>query len=220
MTPLVLRPEPGAAATAARARALGLDPVVAPLFRIVPRAWALPDARFDALLMTSANAARALGAAPAGLAALPLYAVGPATARAAAAAGFADIRTGPGDVAGTAALAAADGVGALLHLAGADRVAAPAAPVILPVTVYASEAVDPPPLLPSGPHLALLHSPRAARHYRALVAPDGTMPARHSIAAISPAVATAAGPGWRAVGIAAESDDDALLAVAARLCQG
>ncbi|QHL90208.1 uroporphyrinogen III synthase HEM4 [Sphingomonas changnyeongensis] len=220
MTLLVLRPQPGAAATAARARALGLDPVIAPLFRIVPRAWALPDARFDALLMTSANAARAIGTAPAGLAGLPLYAVGHATAEAAAAAGFVDIRTGPGDVAGTAARAAADGVRALLHLAGADRVPSPALPEILPVTVYASEAVDPPPALPPGPHLALLHSPRAARHYRALVAPDGAVPARHRIAAISPAVAAAAGTGWDAVGIAPRSDDDALLAVAARLCQG
>ena len=56
---LVLRPEPGASATAGRARTLGLDPVLMPLFEIEPIAWTAPDpAGFDALLLTSANAVR------------------------------------------------------------------------------------------------------------------------------------------------------------------
>ena len=56
---LILRPQPGADETAARARTLGLEPVVAPLFTIRPLAWEPPDpAEFDAVLLTSANAAR------------------------------------------------------------------------------------------------------------------------------------------------------------------
>ncbi len=40
---LVLRPQPGADETAARARALGLEPVVAPLFSVRPLHWTPPD---------------------------------------------------------------------------------------------------------------------------------------------------------------------------------
>jgi uroporphyrinogen-III synthase len=39
-----------------------------------------------------------------------------------------------------------------------------------------------------------------------------------AIAAISDAAADAAGPGWSEIHIAAEPGDDALLALAARLC--
>ena len=56
---LVLRPEPGASATVERARELGLDAVAVPLFEIEPVAWEAPEAaRFDGLLLTSANAVR------------------------------------------------------------------------------------------------------------------------------------------------------------------
>ena len=56
---LVLRPQPGADETAARARALGLELVVAPLFAVAPLAWTPPDpAGFDAVMLTSASAAR------------------------------------------------------------------------------------------------------------------------------------------------------------------
>ena len=57
---LVLRPQPGADATAARAERRGLRAIVAPLFRIEQRAWDMPEEPFDALLITSANCARAL----------------------------------------------------------------------------------------------------------------------------------------------------------------
>ena len=42
MKVLILRPQPGADESAARARALGLDPVVAPLFSLRPRSWEPP----------------------------------------------------------------------------------------------------------------------------------------------------------------------------------
>ena len=59
---LILRPEPGAGRTAERARKLGLVPVVAPLFAIRALPWTPPDAAgFDAVMLTSANAAREAG---------------------------------------------------------------------------------------------------------------------------------------------------------------
>ena len=56
---LVLRPEPGASATVAKARGLGLNAVAMPLFEIEPVEWEAPDPeRFDGILLTSANALR------------------------------------------------------------------------------------------------------------------------------------------------------------------
>ena len=71
---LILRPQPGADETAARARALGLDPVVAPLFTVRPLAWQAPNpADFDAVMLTSANAARFGGDALTPFLGLPCY---------------------------------------------------------------------------------------------------------------------------------------------------
>ena len=84
-TLLVLRPEPGASATAARIAARGVDAVVSPLFEVRPLPWeAPPPEDFDALLLTSAQAARHGGTALGQYHSLPLYAVGAATAAAGA----------------------------------------------------------------------------------------------------------------------------------------
>ncbi|HMN55273.1 MAG TPA: uroporphyrinogen-III synthase, partial [Sphingopyxis sp.] len=65
---VVTRADPGGAATVARARAVGLDARPMPLFAARALAWSPPDpAGFDALLLTSAQAARLGGT---GLAAL------------------------------------------------------------------------------------------------------------------------------------------------------
>lgn len=208
---LVLRPEPGAAATCAAARARGLDPVAAPLFTVRPLAWTLPDVLPDAVLMTSANAARFGGAQLAALADLPLYAVGAATAAAARAAGFTRVIAGATDV---AAIVAAAGGRTLLHLAGREHRPSGAATVRI---VYASDAVDalPAPARAALPDaVALLHSARAAGLFAALI-PDR---AALSIAALSTAVARAAGRGWGQVSVAERPTDAALLAAAAKLC--
>src|SRR3954454_15215974 len=86
---VVLRPEPGAGATAERARQHGLEPILIPLFEIEPVRWDAPAAgRFDALLLTSANAIRAGGEQLAQLRGLPVHAVGECTAEAARSSGF------------------------------------------------------------------------------------------------------------------------------------
>ena len=78
---LILRPEPGAGETAARARMLGLDPISAPIFAIRSLAWIPPAVgETEAVLLTSANAVRCGGDALGAFAGLPCYAVGDATA--------------------------------------------------------------------------------------------------------------------------------------------
>ena len=78
MKPLVLiRPEPGLTASAARARAMGLEVVEWPLFHIETIAWTIPDVRnYDAILLTSANAVRMSGSGLSQLFQLPVFAVG------------------------------------------------------------------------------------------------------------------------------------------------
>lgn len=217
-----MRPQPGAAATAARAAALGLETVVAPLFAVRPVAWTPPPAgAFDALLLTSANAPRQAGPKLADYRRLPCYCVGEATAAAAGEAGLTQVLTGPADGAAAVALAAADGAEAVLHLAGREHVAIEHPLVrIERRVVYAAEPL---PLsaaavaaLQAGA-VTLLHSPRAARRLAALVDAQG-LP-RGTILAISAAAARAAGGGWAAVHVAAAPRDAALLALAAQLCQ-
>jgi uroporphyrinogen-III synthase len=211
---LILRPQPGADATAKKAAGLRLEPVVAPLFAIVPLAWEMPERPFQAVLLTSANAARALGEAPDR--SIPVYAVGAATAEAARTAGFLNVTAGRGDVAQLVRRASGDGIGSLLHLSGLDRTGFDPEGVRIEVrAVYASRAVDPGPAFRASLDrgaVALLHSARAARRFRALAGGGGR------IAAISPAVRAAAGSGWERAAAAERPTDDALLAAAAPLC--
>ncbi|WP_404710808.1 uroporphyrinogen-III synthase [Sphingomonas sp. MMS24-J13] len=215
---LVLRPGPGDAATVARAAAMGFAATAAPLFTIGPVAWTPSAARHDALMLTSANALRHAGDALARYRPLPAYAVGAATAAAARAAGFADIRIGTSDAPALLAQMAADGIARPLHLAGREhRDAGHPALTITRRIVYAADPVVELPeaaraALADGA-IALLHSPRAAALFAGLIA----NPSAIRIAAISHATAQAAGPGWAAVAIAASPTDTALLQAAAAL---
>jgi uroporphyrinogen-III synthase len=99
---LVTRPEPGASATAARLRALGFEPVLAPLLVVEQLAANLPAPdTVRAVLATSGNAVAAL---PPAWHALPLLAVGDATAARARDAGFAAVTSAAGDAAALLAL--------------------------------------------------------------------------------------------------------------------
>ena len=209
---LILRPRPGADETAARARALGLEPIVAPLFETRPLDWVpLDPGAYDALLFTSANAPRLGGAGLGMFLALPCYAVGERTAQAAREAGFRDVRIGPSDGVALAAMARRDGAKSLLHLGGRDHIAIGGA---THVAVYASEPAGAlPPDLKAA--VVLLHSARAAARFAALAADRGAI----LVAAISAEAAQAAGGGWKRVAIAAAPRDEALLELAAKLCQ-
>lgn len=209
---VVLRPEPGASETAERARKLGLEATVLPLFAIEPVAWTVPDGEYDGLLLTSANAVRHAGPGIAQLQHLPVYAVGQATAAAARNAGFRVCATGDGGV--ESFLASVDPSLRLLRLCGADRTEIAAADVPAQAVVYRARPLDPPDLSAIAGSLALIHSPRAGRRFGELVQDQETI----AIAAISSAAAAAAGGGWGSVAVALQPTDDALLALAARLC--
>ncbi len=214
---VVLRPEPGASATAAAARAAGFSPLVVPLFAIRPCAWEAPGAlAFDAVMMTSANAARHGGPALADYRMLPLYTVGAATAAAARAAGFETVIEAGPDVATLAARLRAGRHRTILDLGGRERTPFDPGPLqIVRRELYASQeiAVDAGQLGEAARQGAvmLLHSARAAARLAALLSPQELR-----VAAIS---AGAAGDHpWAATEIAALPNDAALLAAAARLC--
>jgi len=211
---LVLRPEPGASATVAKALGSGLDAVAIPLFKIEPMAWQAPEAAgFDGLLLTSANAVRCAGDQVQGLRGLKTYAVGEATAEAARQAGFDVAATGDAGV--DRLLGSLDPDLKLLHLCGADR-RAPRDPKqrITPIVVYRSILLDAPDLSWAQGNAALIHSPRAGERFAELVQERDSI----TIIATSPAAADAVGYGWQTVEIADQPNDDALLALAARLC--
>ncbi len=211
---LVIRPEPGASATVKRARERGLDAVCAPLFKIEPVAWNAPNAnRFDGLLVTSANAIRHGGENLGTLQTLEVFAVGKATAAAARKAGFGVKATG--DSGADQLLKKLDPHLRLLHLCGEDR-REPCEPrqEITQLIVYRSRPIGVPDLSNAQNAIALVHSLRAAQRLAELVTERNSV----RVAAISNAVAEAAGTGWKSVDVSTEPTDDALLALAAMLC--
>lgn len=213
---LVLRPEPGASATAARIVAAGHQPDLMPLFRLAPIYWSAPKpSLYDALLLTSGNAVRLAGARLGDLAALPAYAVGEATARAALTAGLNVRTTGTAGVAALLPLATQAGDKRLLWLAGRDHIMLEPLPgmAIDIAIVYESEALPSPPDFierVAEADAVLLHSPRAAAHFGWLCDRSGVARNGVTLAALSPAIAEAAGEGWAAL-FTAESPNDASL---------
>lgn len=208
---LVLRPEPGASATAARARARGLEAVTVPLFEIEPVEWEVPEVGgFDGLLLTSANAVRSAGDKLETLRGLRAYAVGEATADAARDAGFNIAATGEAGV--DRLLGSIEPGLKLLHLCGEDRrTPSDTRQAITPVVVYRAKPIEA--QIP-GSGVALVHSPRAGKRLAEQVKDRSA----YAIAAISDAAAEAVGSGWKAVEVAEQPNDEALLAVAERLC--
>ena len=211
---IVLRPQPGADATVGKARALGLEAVAVPLFEVEAVDWQVPDlAGFDGLLLTSANAVRFGGEELKALRILKAYAVGEATAEAAREAGF-DVAV-TGDAGVDRLLGSIEPDLKLLHLCGADRrEPTDTRQQITPVVVYRATPIERPDLSAAKDGVALVHSPRAARRFAELVTNRATV----AIAAISQAAADAVGEGWRVVEVGQRPSDDALLALAARLC--
>ena len=121
---LVTRPEPDGSRQAEKLRAMGHEPVLAPLLTIE----ILPGVALDlkgaqALIVTSRNVLRAVAARPELIEArnLPLYAIGDATADVAAELGFRQIVVGAGTGEQLADLIAREldpAKGVLVHLAG------------------------------------------------------------------------------------------------------
>jgi uroporphyrinogen-III synthase len=211
----ILRPEPGASASLALARELGIEADVLPLFKIEPIAWQVPDpAGFDGLLLTSANAVRFAGDGLLTLRGLEVYAVGDATADEARKAGFDIASSGSAGV--ERLLGSIEGGRKLLHLCGQDRTevdetrhAITAVPVYRSVQLPRPDGID-------SVEVVAVHSPRAARRFAELFE-EGDRSAV-AVAAISEAAAGAVGGGWNAVVIAQKPDERCLLALAKELC--
>jgi uroporphyrinogen-III synthase len=214
---LILRPEPANAVTVAQANLKGLNAVGFPLFAIQAVDWtAQHSSAFDALLLTSANALCHAGSGFEAYRKLPVYAVGPSTAKAARNAGLIVRAEGS---AGVDALLAAIHSRKLLHLAGEDAtLLSPHRHNINQVAVYRSCPIAPSPafwaLIDQGP-IVLLHSARAAVYFHDLV--KSVKIDRISIVAISAKVAMAAGSGWEAVALAAHPRDEAMIEAAVEI---
>ena len=217
---LVLRPEPGASQTVKRARARGLDAVNIPLFEVEAVAWQPPEAGgFDALLLTSANALRFGGEQLMDLRGLAVHAVGEATAEAARHAGFDIASTGDDGV--ERLLGSLEAALRLLHLCGEHRSASgEPRQTITTVPVYRSKAIEPAPdVSEAADSVVMVHSPRAGRRFADLAEEQRLDRTRIAVVAISQAAGAATGSGWRCVEAADRPSDDALLALAERLCE-
>jgi len=130
MAVLVTRPHPDDEATASALRARGFEVLRAPMLRFEPVPFHDDaDARYGAIIVTSANALRAIAShlADSRLLKLPLFAVGEHTAAVAREAGFAEVITAGGDagalrdlVLGAVKSKQLKKASTLLYLAGAD----------------------------------------------------------------------------------------------------
>ncbi len=217
---IIIRPQPGADATANRAATLGIATIVAPLFEVRPVEWALPAIRdYDALMITSANALTYGGPALEQLRNLPVLAVGEATAEHAKTHGFKIAATGNSGVAELLEMPETQGLHNILWLAGADHMAVtPPAPLKVDcVVVYESCVLPPSDALAAAlntPAVTALHSTRAARTFNQVCGDLAIDKARQSIVALSADIAQAAGGGWCAVSVAGRLNDNALLSSA------
>jgi uroporphyrinogen-III synthase len=194
----VTRAEPGATATARRLRALGHAPLVSPVLQVRPLEAPIDLDGAAALAFTSANAVRAFaGREPER--ALPVFAVGEATARAARDAGFAAVETagetGGGDVAALARLIATRRPALVLNPTAAEPAAdlaallAPEGVAVRTAALYETVPAEPAAALAALDAIstALVHSPKAARQLAERL--DAGALARLDFACISEAAA-------------------------------
>lgn len=214
---LIIRPQPGADATAHRLRAAGHEPIVMPLFSIehLPVQSASVDG-YDAILITSGNAVRAAVEFLTQDHAKPIYAVGSATANALHILSIPVAKTGSEGVEALVRAAVADGHQHLLWLAGEDHSPIPQIEDtrINIEIVYRSVTVS----LPDDfvhqvtkSDVVILHSSRAARYFGELCAIMGLSRAHITLATFSSAIAEAAGENWAAMIVAEAPNDAALL---------
>jgi uroporphyrinogen-III synthase len=214
---LIIRPQPGADATARRFAAAGYAPVLMPLFAIehLPPPSVSVDG-YDAIMLTSGNAARGACGFLENAADTPIYAVGSATASALAHLSFPVVATGSNGVEALVGVAAADGHKKLLWLAGEDHSAVPQiAGVHIDIAiVYRSVARETPADFAAQVAVCdavILHSSRAAAHFAHLCDAGGLSRGKITLATFSNAIAASAGDGWAQIIVAPSPNDAALM---------
>jgi uroporphyrinogen-III synthase len=237
MRVLVTRPQPDQEPFVGMLRAAGFEPVVCPVLEIRPQAVAATDwTGLQAVLITSANGARALAAAT-NMRDLRLVCVGPASADAARALGFRDVLAASGE--GTRSLAdlcvaqlRPDG-GPLLHGSGQDVAGDLVAQLrlrgfdarrlVLYRAVWAEALSDGGGVALRGqdPGIATFFSVRSVEGFWRLVAKMGleTPASRWRAACLSQAVAGTARARFGRVGVAAEPSLGAMLEAVRELAQ-
>jgi uroporphyrinogen-III synthase len=206
MRVLITRPEREAAALAQVLVARGHQAVIAPLFGVQvlhpPADFAATLAACQAILLTSANGARAL-AESSEQRSKPIFAVGDTTAATAEGLGFSSVTSASGDAAALADLVRQrldPANGPLLHVSGAEVAGVPAPDgfEVKRVVLYEARQDE---VLPDSARAALaaraidvatFFSPRAAEAFVQLVTAAGLADACRSITAIAISPAAAA----------------------------
>lgn len=223
----ITRAMPEAEATAGRLRALGCEPLVAPVLQARPADAAAPDLEgAGALAFTSRNGVRAFAALSSDRA-LPVFAVGEATAAAAREAGFAKVESAGGDAAALAELIAARRgaiLGEVLYAApeepAGDLVGALAARGVpaRALAVYRTQALD----LPAAAAAALaegrldailVHSAKAARRLAEIAEIREAAPRLAVFAISEAALQPLRDLGFRRALVAPRPDEASLLAL-------
>ncbi len=214
---LIIRPQPGADATAKRVRDAGFEPIVMPLFAIEPLPYPpVAPENYDALLLTSGNAVRAASDALKHLSPLPFYTVGAATARALEKASLEPGFVGTEGINALLLKAQENGHRNLIWLAGEDY-SEPTLPEEIKLDirfVYRSVPVPTPPNFDKEVRQAdavMLHSSRAAEYFAGSCDRAGVARQDITIATFSKNIADSAGEGWADVIVAAAPNDAALL---------
>lgn len=219
---LILRPQPGADHSAARLKKAGLQPILAPLFAVEAKPWAMPD-NVDSLLLGSANAVRHAGEKLAQLRALPCYCVGSATAKAAQKAGLDLHFAGESNLQDALHRLVRDGWRRPLRLCGQQHniLAPPDTIIITTVINYEAAATgfsDQHYAMLRTPALIMVHSARAMAHLEDAIhaAPDDMADycAQHIIIAISQRCADAAFLNWGKIVIAPKPSDHDMVILA------
>ena len=179
----VTRAQPQAAATAARLGALGHEAIVAPVIETRPVAFGLDEfADIGALAVTSQAAVAALAPFVSKLCALPVYAVGDATAQAAREAGFDRADSAAGRVSDLVDLILSAPIqGTILHACAREpagdlvgdlmRSARPARRLVVYETVPLTAA-----MIPGQIDAVMIHSAQAARAVAEMILPHQAEP--------------------------------------------
>lgn len=227
----VTRAQPGADATATRLRALGHQPLVAPLIEVRPTGEPAPDLDgVGALAFSSANGVATFVALTPERGRL-VYAVGRATAEAARKAGFTELRAGEGDILALARLIIADRArppGVIVHICPSD----PAGDLVGELgaagvsaqraNLYETVAVDAAPpavgiqLGAGALDVVLIHSPKASRTLVRLAKDDSRLFALKAVCLSEACAAPLRAAGFPSPQAAPFPQEEALLSLVPR----
>lgn len=220
---LILRPTDGALQSAAVARELGFDPIIASASKICALDWEAPDpSEFDAIMITSANALRHGGDVIMQYRYLPMFAVGKATAKLATDMGFNIAAIGQGGAKALWPLIVSHGAKNILRLVGRDYVTVNSDLNVRTIMTYEARALpmadDLMALMmdTNAPHIFTFHSAKAVQIFDDYIADLQNYGMKfnkslHYAAALAPTIAQQLSPDWRKIIISPSASDAAMM---------